>query len=95
MNKTKFYGYTFFGMHTLARLNVKLLYFQVEDLRAEFPTMLLTDVGKYGHRIEFCMLHDEVFSFKMRLANMLIDKKIHDLNNKRIPNPPSEMVTIY
>jgi hypothetical protein len=95
MNKTRFYGYTFFGMHTLARLNVKLLDFQVKDLRAEFPTMLLTDVGRYGHRIEFCMLNHEVFSFKMRLANMLIDKKIYDLNQKRIPNPPSEMVTIW
>jgi hypothetical protein len=84
MNKTRFYGYTFFGMHTLARLNVKLLDFQVSDLRAEFPNMLMTDVGKYGHRIEFCMLSSEVYDFKMRLANMLIDKKILDLNAKRI-----------
>lgn len=95
MNKRTFYGYTFFGMHTLVRLNVKLLDFQVKDLRTEFPTMLLTDVGKYGHRIEFCMLDSEVFNFKMKLANMLIDKKIYDLNNKRIPNPPSEILTIY
>jgi hypothetical protein len=41
------------------------------------------------------MLNHEVFSFKMRLANMLIDKKIYDLNQKRIPNPPSEMVTTW
>ena len=95
MNKRTFYGYTFFGMHTLARLNVKLLDFQVKDLIAEFPNMSMTDVGRYGYRIEFCMLNHEVFSFKMRLANMLIDKKIYDLNQKRIPNPPSEMDTIW
>lgn len=84
MNKTLNFGYMFFGMHTLAKLNVKLLDFQVKDLKADFPTMMIVDNGNRGYRIEFCMLSTEVYDFKMRLANMLIDKKILDLNAKRI-----------
>ena len=95
LDKTLGFGYHMFGNFFIVKINCKLTESQVNQLRFEYPQATIRDNGKFGTRINYVLPVGELHKFQSKLANMLIDKKILDLIDKKSALTQYDDVNVY
>lgn len=95
LDKTLGFGYHVFGNHIIVKINCKLTDDQEDDLRRAYPFAHIYNNGKYGTRINHVLHGAELKQFQKKLANMLIDKKILDLIDKKNVVNALDDVNVY
>jgi hypothetical protein len=95
LDKTLGFGYHMFGNFFIVKINCKLTESQEDDLRQAYPQASIYNNGKYGTRINHVIHGAELHQFQKKLANMLIDKKILDLIDKKNAVNYLDNVNVY
>ena len=89
------FGYHMFGTFCIVKINCKLTDDQEDDLKRAYPFAHIYNNGKYGTRINHVLHGAELKQFQKKLANMLIDKKILDLIDKKNVVNALDDVNVY